>query len=81
MVIFDIPEKKRMVRDIIREHLKTIGLKNCSKVFSFSLILVSRKFLRWRIFTAYLLLVRVMTVSDIDNYAVYQEVVFFDLNI
>ena len=36
MVIFDIPEKKRMVRDIIREHLKTIGFKKLQQsVFVF----------------------------------------------
>ena len=67
VVIFDIPEKKRMVRDIIREHLKTIGFKKLQQsVFVFPYP-CEQEILALADIYGVSSFVRVMTVSDIDN--------------
>lgn len=67
VVVFDIPEKKRIFRDIIRDHLKVIGFKKLqNSVFIFPYPCEPEILALVDVYGA-APFVRVMTVSDIDN--------------
>lgn len=67
VVVFDVPEKKRTFRDIIREHLKAIGFKKLQhSVFIFPYPCEPEILALVDVYGA-ASFVRVMTVSDIDN--------------
>lgn len=67
IVIFDIPEKKRLFRDILRNHLKTIGFKELQQsVFIFPFPCESEMAALIELYhaTRY---VRIITAQKIDN--------------
>ena len=67
VVVFDIPEKKKIFRDIIRDHLKAIGFKRLqNSVFIFPHPCEPEILALVDVYGA-ASFVRVMTVSDIDN--------------
>ncbi|MEK7134582.1 MAG: hypothetical protein AAB805_01525 [Patescibacteria group bacterium] len=67
VVTFDVPEKKKTFRDIIRDHLKAIGFKRLqNSVFIFPYPCEPEILALVDVYGAESF-VRVMTVSDIDN--------------
>jgi hypothetical protein len=67
IIIFDIPEKKRLFRDIIRNHLKTIGFKELQQsvfVFPFPCENEMSSLIDLYHATRY---VRIITAQKIDN--------------
>jgi hypothetical protein len=67
IVSFDIPEKKRLFRDILRNHLKTIGFKELQhSVFVFPFPCESEMFSLAELYNA-TRYVRIITAQTIDN--------------
>ncbi len=67
VVIFDIPEKKKILRDIIRDHLKAVGFKKLQNSVFISPYPCEPEILALVDVYGAASFVRVMTVSDIDN--------------